>query len=187
MKAYRKSGRGAVAIPMPGPRPRRGHLPPPRTTKVPPRTAGSSPVQLGSGEGPLLAGMSVIVFPGRSSRSLAGSAAVVGGVIISAGLAAISSVRPDSADAGGGDAGRRGERAGRTVWCAGRCRSSTGEAISISGAGERRVISRSRIVAVTCSLLSDPQPSIAVARAVRERRARVRMHPPVARCLIPSS
>ncbi len=177
---------------MPGPRPRRGHLPPPRTTKVPPRTVGVSPLQLGSGEGPLLAGMSVMVFPGRSSRSLAGSAAVMGGVTMSAGLAAISSVSPDSADAGRGAAGRgaagrRGERAGRMVWCAGRCRSSTGETISTSGAGAGRVISRSGIEAVTCSLLSDPQPSIAVVKAVRERRASERMHPPVARCLIPTS
>ena len=63
---------------MPGPRPRPRHPPPPWATIVRPRVAGSSSAPSEPVEGVLLTGMTVTVFPGKSSRSLAEAAAVAG-------------------------------------------------------------------------------------------------------------
>jgi hypothetical protein len=68
----RKSGRGAA--PIPGPRPRPRQVPPPPATMVRPRAGGGSSAVSGPVEGPVLAGITVTVFPGRSSRSLFGEA-----------------------------------------------------------------------------------------------------------------
>ena len=66
-------------MPIPGPRPRPRHPPPPCATLVRPRVAGSSSVPSEPVEGVLLAGITVTVLPGRSSRSLAEVAGVLTG------------------------------------------------------------------------------------------------------------
>lgn len=183
---YRKSGRGAAAIPIPGPRPRPRHVPPPRATIVRPRAAGSSSVRSEPVEGPLLAGIAVTVFPGRSSRSLAGVGAVLAGwatgspARTGAGTAAAARRSLGSRElergAGAGRAADGEERAARR-WIRSCC-VSTREAIFTSEVWVTSVRSRWGTEPVACSLVSDPHPTTTATKAVSGSRKMVRMNPP---------
>jgi hypothetical protein len=137
VKIYRKSGRGAAAIPIPGPRPRPRHVPPPCATMVRPRAAGRSSVRSEPVEGPLLAGITVTVFPGRSSRPLSGVDAVLAGWAVGSGAArtgagaAVASITLGSRLERGAGARRAANCERRRLRCwIRRCCISTGEAIS---------------------------------------------------------
>ena len=85
------------------------------------------------GEGPVLAGINVTVFPGKSSRSLAGVAAVLAGWA-TWGVATMGAGTHTSATLTLGsrlERGARASREGRAIrcWTWGRC-ISIGEAIS---------------------------------------------------------
>lgn len=183
---YRKSGRGAPAIPMPGPRP--GHLPPPPIPLPPPpiplpppptRAVGNSSVPSALVDGPLLAGITVTVFPGRSSRSLAGSAVRLAGsatgratVRTTAGIAANGAGANLSSTGIERRAGRgRSVRDGRTVRCwTRRDPSSTGEATFTSEVCAASVRSRCGTETAAFSLPWDPQPATTATMAASGSR-----------------
>jgi hypothetical protein len=187
---YRKAGLGAPAIPMPGPRPR--HPPPPIPLPSPPpiplppvpRIAGRSPGASGVVEGPLLAGITVTVLPGRSSRSSIASGAAWAGSVTGRGTASVGAAVADrtavmTLGAWGlwrrAGAERVTRAAGRLVWCKGRSRpSSTGEANATSWAGAASVRSRCRAARDSCPFVSGEQPTTAT-KAVSGTSSMVRM------------
>jgi hypothetical protein len=166
-------------MPIPGPRPRPRHVPPPpRATMVRPRVAGSSSVPSEPVEGVLLTGMTVTVFPGKSSRSLAEAAAVLAGWATGSGIARTGAATVTDAKLTLGSRGRE-LKVGRTVrswtrsWCV-----STGEAISTAGVCGTSVRSRCGTEREACSLASDPHPATTTTKAVSGSRKMVRMNPP---------
>jgi hypothetical protein len=152
---------------------------------VPPRAgAGSgSSARSEPAEGPLLAGITVTVFPGRSSRSLAGVAGVLLGWATGWGAARTGAEPAPSAATGAQTAasftlGSRGmERRAVRCWIRRRW-ISTAEAISIPGACGTSVRSRCGTERAACSLASDPHPAMTATRAVSGNRKLVRMNPP---------
>jgi hypothetical protein len=165
-------------MPIPGPRPRPRQVPPPPATIVRPRVAGRSSVPSEPAEGPLLAGISVTVFPGRSSRSLRGVAAAVAGWATGSGSAMTGVTRAGAERGVATAASRATHRAGRTLRrCIRGCRISSGEAIFASGVWVTRVRSRWGSESAACGLPPD-RHAPAATRAVSGSRKRVRMNPP---------
>ena len=173
---------------MPG-RPRGGHLAPGRTM-VPSLLPGKPPVHSGVGDGPLLAGITVTVFPAGSSRSLTGSAAglagwATGSAVGTATAGAVAGAAMAFYSAASGRRARAGRdftRDCRALSWARACCSSTGDAISTLPAGAGRVTSRSGREAIACSLSPGLQPRTAVIPTVSGSRNTVRMDPPIVQC-----
>lgn len=173
---------------MSGPRPRPRHVPPPpRTTMVWPRSGGSSSVLSDPADGPLLVGISVTVFPGRSSRPLSEGDAVLAGWATGSGAARTGAGAATATSFSLGSSGleRRADtsRAAhceeRRVRCwIRRCCISTGEVISTAAVWVTSVRSRCGKERAACSLASDPHPATTATKTVSGSRKMVRINPP---------
>jgi hypothetical protein len=123
----------------------------------------------------LLTGMTVTVFPGESSRSLAEAAAVLAGWVTGSGMARTGAETVIDARLTLGSRGRE-LKAGRTVrcwtrsWCV-----STGEAISTAGVCGASVRSRCGREPTACSLPWDPHPAATATKAMSGNRKLLRM------------